>query len=189
MALVLNVIGEVPMRPKERSESQNSSKKTHSRTASDSSKHIDKCSDSSSSCFGKRLGSIKKSSKEDVYEGRTYTYPKSTKGQEIRHNRSLPRTHKLQEKQYQQELDSVNADYLSDKNDDGNSSFELFKFKERSYEMVYCPQTVSDVQFAQNRTLDDRMYQDTPKKSNKIAKQNSSASSHRKVCTYVVLYL
>lgn len=47
--------------------------------------------------------------------------------------------------------------------------------------MVYCPETVSDVQFAQNRTLDDRMYHDTPKKLHKVAKQNSSASMQKKV--------
>lgn len=62
-------------------------------------------------------------------------------------------------------------------------SMESLKFKDRSYEMIYCPQkTERDVQFAQNRTLDDRMYQDTPKKAGgKLVKQRSLTSADKKV--------
>lgn len=97
------VLGEVPIRPKDKTEVKNSNqKKSHSRTSSDTTKQIEKPQDStSSSCFGKRLGSVKKSEKsskdnQDGYEGRISTYPKSAKGYEFKHNRSLPRTHKLQ---------------------------------------------------------------------------------------------
>lgn len=78
-------------------------------------------------------------------------------------NRSLPRQHKLQEncKQYD---DIVYSDFK----------------KERSYEMIYCPKTVNDVQFAQNRSLDEQMYHGTPKKSHKIKKQHSFTSSDKK---------
>lgn len=96
-------LGEVPIRPKDKAEIQtNSQKKSHSRTSSDIVKHTDKHQEApSSSCFGKRLGSVKKldkSSKEnrDGYESCISTYPKSTKGYDFKHNRSLPRTHKLQ---------------------------------------------------------------------------------------------
>lgn len=59
---------------------------------------------------------------------------------------------------------------------------ESLQFKDRSYEMIYCPQqTERDVQFAQNRTLDDRMYHDTPKKSGKLIKQYSLTSADKKV--------
>lgn len=132
--------------------------------------------DSYSSCFGKRPGSVKKHSKgEDDYEGRTYTYPKSTKGFELKNNRSLPRTHKLQENQRQQkESDFLTTTYLPTETPTA--------FKDRPYEMILCPQTVTtDVQFAQNRALDDRMYMDTPIKSSKIVKQYSLTSADKKV--------
>lgn len=96
-------VGEVPIRPKDKLEVQNSShKKSHSRASSDTTTQIEKQEEApGSSCFGKRLGSIKKSEKnskqsQDVYQGCTSTYPKSTKGLEFKNNRSLPRTHKLQ---------------------------------------------------------------------------------------------
>lgn len=61
-------------------------------------------------------------------------------------------------------------------------SIESLKFKDRSYEMIYCPpQTEREVQFAQNRTLDDRMYQDTPKRSSRLVKQYSLTSADKKV--------
>lgn len=101
--IIVFYVGEVPIRPKDKTEVQNSIyKKSHSRTSSDTTKQIEKHQDSSSSsCFGKRLGSIKKSEKsskdsQSGYEGRISTYPKSTKGYELKNNRSLPRTHKLQ---------------------------------------------------------------------------------------------
>lgn len=59
---------------------------------------------------------------------------------------------------------------------------ESLKFKDRSYEMIYYPQQPErEVQFAQNRTLDDRMYQDTPKRSGKLVKQYSLTSADKKV--------
>ncbi|XP_044267654.1 uncharacterized protein LOC123013286 [Tribolium madens] len=141
------VYGEVPIRPKEKVEVE---EKGHSRNASDSQKQ-----DLGSSCFGKRLGSFKKIHKEsDDFETRTSTYPKTAKGFDQKLNRSLPRTHKL------------SADvsrYASDRN----------LSSERGYEMIYCPETTTDVQFAQNRNL----YKETPKKSHKIKKQNSFNSS------------
>lgn len=46
--------------------------------------------------------------------------------------------------------------------------------------MIYCPEKINDVQFATNRTLDDTMYNDTPKKSGKVKKQHSFTSSDKK---------
>lgn len=101
--LIFLYVGEVPIRPKDKTEVQTSiHKKSHYRTSSDTTKQIEKHQESSSSsCFGKRLGSIKKSEKalkdgQDGYEVGVSTYPKSTKGYEFKNNRSLPRTHKLQ---------------------------------------------------------------------------------------------
>lgn len=65
---------------------------------------------------------------------------------------------------------------------------ESLQFKDRSYEMIYCPQkTERDVHFALNRTLDDRMYQDTPKKSGKLTKQYSLTSADKKVCISIAV--
>ncbi|EFA03078.1 uncharacterized protein cnk [Tribolium castaneum] len=161
------VYGEVPIRPKEKVEVEEKPeptfKKGHTRNASDSQKSSEK-QDFGSSCFGKRLGSFKKIHKEsDDFENRTSTYPKTAKGFDQKLNRSLPRTHKLSE----------NADvsrYASDRN----------LASERGYEMIYCPETTTDVQFAQNRNLDDRMYKETPKKGHKIKKQNSFNPSDKK---------
>lgn len=176
MTNLIVITGEVPIRSSEHTENQQCTNITHFEIVSNLSKHIEK--NSSSSCFGKRLGSGKKSSEEDIYDGRTYTYPKSTKGQEIRYNRSLPRTHKLQEKQNQQELHGAAFTSFFENSDCKQCSFEPFKFNE----IICCPQIVTDVQFAQNRTLDDKMHHDTPNLSNKIVKQNSLTSVDRKVC-------
>ncbi|RZC38913.1 uncharacterized protein BDFB_001973 [Asbolus verrucosus] len=164
------VYGEVPIRPKEKAEPEEkveaTFKKGHSRNASDSQKSSEK-QDFGSSCFGKRLGSMKKSHKDesDDFESRTSTYPKTAKGFDQKMNRSLPRTHKLSD-------NSESAyRYASDRN---------LTMAERSYEMIYCPETTTDVQFAQNRNLDDRMYKDTPKKSGKIKKQHSFNSADKK---------
>lgn len=161
--------GEVPIRPKDKADSQTGThRKSHLRTSSDTTKQIEKHQDASgSSCFGKRLGSVKKSKEnQDNYDGRTSTYPKSAKGFEFKNNRSLPRTHKLQESQ---EFDDMKA------------STESLEFKERSYEMIYgIQQTEREVQFAQNRTLDDRMYQETPKKMGKLVKQYSLTAADKK---------
>lgn len=61
------------------------------RSSSQSEKH-----ESSSSCFGKRLGSLKRGQKNETGDGKTATYPKSVK-LESKSNRSLPRTLKMQE--------------------------------------------------------------------------------------------
>lgn len=66
---------------------------------------------------------------------------------------------------------------------------QSLKFKDRSYEMIYYPQqTEREVQFAQNRALDDRMYQDTPKKSGKLIKQYSLTSADKKVTTVSCIF-
>lgn len=167
LKFVKNILGEVPIRPKEKVEVEEkpepSFKKGHTRNASDSQKSSEK-QDFSSSCFGKRLGSFKKIHKEnDDFESRTSTYPKTAKGFDQKLNRSLPRTHKLSE-------NPDASHYSPDRN----------LASERGYEMIYCPETTTDIQFAQNRNLDDRMYKDTPKKSHKIKKQHSFNSSDKK---------
>ncbi|KAJ8952102.1 hypothetical protein NQ314_007595 [Rhamnusium bicolor] len=157
----------------------NDSKISHARPSSSSEKH-----DSGSSCFGKRLGSLKKNhNKTEDFENKTATYPKTTKGYEQKVNRSLPRTHKIQETytQYNEYESHQRSPYVSDRN-------LSTKFKEHSYEMIYCPQTINDVQFAQNRTLDDTMYHDTPKKINKIKKQHSFSSADKKSKSNSLMY-
>ncbi|KAL3281327.1 hypothetical protein HHI36_004538 [Cryptolaemus montrouzieri] len=126
-------------------------------------------SESGSSCFGKRLGSLKKNQKSNVeFDNKTATYPKITKGLDKKMNSSLPRMHKLQEK-YKE--DDRGAQYFSDRN------LSSAKLGERSYEMIYCPETVTEtVQFAQNRSLGNV---DISKKS-KIKKQHSFSSSEKK---------
>ncbi|XP_050502012.1 uncharacterized protein LOC114337798 isoform X1 [Diabrotica virgifera virgifera] len=163
------VYGEVPIRPRnyeEQSDISSTSSKT--RTSSSSEKN-----NSSSSCFGKRLGSLKKNHNkvDDDFENKISTYPKITKACDQKVNRSLPRTHKIQDKYCR--YDDLPPQYSYDK--------ELSaKFKERSYEMIYCPETVNDVQFAMNRALDDTMYNDAPKKGSKIKKQHSFSSTDKK---------
>lgn len=159
------------------------SKKTHTRTASDSVKHIDKEEEGSSSCFGKRSGSLKKTSKEELIDNRMFTYPKGTKYYEFKHNRSLPRTHKIQENRHQQSYDSCIAEKVP-----SASSVEPFQLKEHSYEMIYCPETTADVHYAQNMALDGRMYQDTSKRPSKVSRQYSFTSSDKKVRILSVFY-
>lgn len=159
------VYGEVPVRSKEKEEKP---RKRHSRTASD-------CTDTkkepreSSSCFGKRSGSMKKYPKES-YEPKPDV--KHEKEADEKSNGSLSRSQKnsddnwiSQNKQYSQDSDSCKS---------------LSNIEDRSYEMIYCPQTVTDIQFAQNRFLDGRMYHDTPKRSNKIVRQHSLNSADKK---------
>lgn len=123
--------------------------------------------------------------KTDDFENKTATYPKTTKGYDQKVNRSLPRTHKIQETYtpFDEYSNSSHhkSQYSSDRNLPGN-------FKERSYEMIYCPETINDVQFAQNRTLDDIMYHDIPKKNNKIKKQHSFSSADKKTKSNSLLY-
>lgn len=138
------VYGYIPIRPRKEE------KKKHARTSSDVSQKESR----ESSCFGKRSGSMKKAND---------TFPKS-KSNEEKYNRSLPRTHKLQE-DYWQEIESCKS---------------LTNLEERQYEMIYCPQTVNDVQFAQNRSIDKKMNQGIPKKSTKIVKQHSLTSADKK---------
>lgn len=172
------VYGEVPIRPREKDEKP--PKKRHTRTASD-------CSDAkkepreTSSCFGKRSGSMKKSNK-DVYEPKNL-YSKIENEYEERGNRTLPKAHKL---------DNNTSENLSAQNKQSpidSDSYKSNNFKERSYEMIYCPETTPDVQFAQNRSLDSRMYHDTPKKINKIVRQHSLNSADRKRITEERSYL
>ncbi|KAG5898199.1 hypothetical protein JTB14_005579 [Gonioctena quinquepunctata] len=161
------VYGEVPIRPKDCEEQSdiNPSSSTKTRIAASNEK-----TDTGSSCFGKRLGSLKKNQHKSDDFDKTATYPKINKVYEQKVNRSLPRAHKMQESYIKNE-DVLQ--YVSD----GNVSAA---YKERSYEMIYCPETVNDVQFAMNRTLDDTMYHDTPKKGGKMKKQHSFSSADKK---------
>lgn len=136
-------------------------------------------SDSSSSCFGKRLGSLKKNHNqtkiEDFDTGKTATYPKTVKNLDEKSNRSLPRTHKI--------LDGGGGhSYGVSPFSSSSSGFHFSQpSKERSYEMIYCPETVNDVHYAHQRPLDDTMYCDTtPKKNSKIKKQRSFSSADKK---------
>lgn len=143
------VYGVVPIRPKKEDK-----KSRHNRTSSDVSQKETR----ESSCFGKRSGSMKKTS-----DSKGSTFPKSKINDE-KYNRSLPRTHKLQET-YWQDMEPCKS---------------LTNLEERPYEMIYCPQTVNDVQFAQNRSIDKKMYQDTTKKTSKLVKQHSLTSADKK---------
>lgn len=55
----------------------------------------------------------------------------------------------------------------------------LSNFGKKSYEMIYCPETVNEIQFAQNRVLDDAMSSDTAKKSCKMKRQPSFGLSEK----------
>ncbi|XP_056638089.1 uncharacterized protein LOC130446068 isoform X1 [Diorhabda sublineata] len=163
------VYGEIPIRsqPIDDTSDNNSSCSSKTQTSSSSDKN-----NSSSSCFGKRLGSLKKNqNKNDDFENKISTYPKISKGCDQKLNRSLPRTHKIQEKYSR--YDNAPPQCIYDKE-------MSVKHKERSYEMIYCPETVNDVQFATNRALDDTMYNDNPKKVSKIKKQHSFTSTEKK---------
>lgn len=182
--------GEVPIRSSRESEFY-SKKPTHSRTISDCSErssNIRKLSqtsdelnsskqsnDSSTSfCFGKR-GSLKKHKKDkEVYD--TCTYPK-TKVFEEKLNRSLPRTHKLQEDLTpRSHKSSSSSKYNNDRKPFSTKEYSVsyVDLKDHSSEMVYCPQTLNDVHFAQNRMLDD-------KKSGKLVRQHSLTSADKKI--------
>lgn len=143
----------------------NEEKKTHSRQASDSSQKRSEKPESSSLCFGKRLGSVKKSPKQENFESKTSTYPKTGKNSDTKLNRSLPRQHKT--------LESPLTQYAS-------------------YEMIHCPETTTnEVQFAQNRHLGDVAVTTTPtttQKRKKIKKQHSLSSSDNKKKQYLDKY-
>ncbi|KAK9870665.1 hypothetical protein WA026_008227 [Henosepilachna vigintioctopunctata] len=180
------VYGEVPIRPKEKKERDdkeasqyeeikashkvNSTKlnKSGSTNIVQIKENSEDNSDASSSCFGKRLGSLKRNQKINMeFDNKTATYPKATRAADKKLNSSLPRMHKLQEKY--SEYNGVQ--YFSDKN------LVSGQFGERSYEMIYCPETVTEtVQFAQNRSLGNV---EVSKKS-KIKKQHSFSSSEKK---------
>lgn len=92
-----SLAGEVPIRSKTKPlSSDDSSDVFTTPPLTRSSSHNDK-HESSSSCFGKRLGSLKRNQKLDNAEGKMATYPKAVKGLESKSNRSLPRTLKIQE--------------------------------------------------------------------------------------------
>ncbi|KAK4879133.1 hypothetical protein RN001_007279 [Aquatica leii] len=184
------VYGELPIRPsKDEPRDKNLVKKmSHTRTASDCSECINPNSaskatnnDSSSFCFGKR-GSLRKQKKDsEAYD--ICTYPKA-KVVEEKPNRSLPRAHRLQ--------DPLQGDdsplYKSKKQHKHNGEQKIFSnreysvsyvdLKDKSSEMVYCPQTLTDVHFAQNRTLDGRI--SFQNKSRKITRQHSLTSMDKK---------
>lgn len=154
------------------------------RSSSQSEKH-----ESSSSCFGKRLGSLKRGQKNDTGDGKTATYPKSVK-LESKSNRSLPRTLKMQEvggwvyfsesfftlifTWFYRECEEYTLSklhYTSDRNLVTNST-------KKSYEMIYCPERrVNDIQFAQNRMLDDSM---SHHDNSKVKRQTSFGSNEKK---------
>lgn len=145
------VYGVVPIRP-----NKEEKKTRHNRTSSD----VTQKDSGESSCFGKRSGSMKKHT--DSNKGSTL--PKSKICDE-KYNRSLPRCQNLEDS-YWEKVETCKS--LSD-------------LEERSYEMIYCPETVNDVQFAQNRSLDNnKMYQDNQKKSTKLVKQHSLTSADKK---------
>ncbi|XP_060516788.1 uncharacterized protein LOC132696152 [Cylas formicarius] len=166
------VYGEVPIRPKEKASDKAddlnmSAASPLTRSSSASEKH-----ESSSSCFGKRLGSLKKNQKVDNNETKTATFPKGTKVFDFKSNRSLPREHRMQETGREcEEYTVFHLHYTSDKN---------LSLGKKSYEMIYCPETVNDVQFAQNRMLDDIMCNETPKKGSKVKRQRSIPSYDKK---------
>ncbi|KAK5646089.1 hypothetical protein RI129_004553 [Pyrocoelia pectoralis] len=185
------VYGELPIRPNKENESRDHDKNpvrkiSHARTASDCSERVlsnnipNKSSqDSSSFCFGKR-GSLKKQ-KNDCDTYAICTYPKS-KIIEEKPNRSLPRTHKIQDT-----IEIEENIYKTKKQSRRNSgdqkpfisreySVSYVDLKDNSNEMVYCPQTSTDVHFAQNRTLDGKM----SSKSSKIIRQHSLTSMDKK---------
>lgn len=68
-----------------------------------------------------------------------------------------------------------------------SSRYEAQNFRDRSYELIYCPQKVNDVQFAQNRTLDGQFAQNRTldgqkkhEKKSKLTRQHSLNSSDKK---------
>lgn len=126
------------------------------------------------------------------------TLPKTEKLTSDIQNRSLPRTSDKKVEHYnpyeeRSELVSdvkVSEPYellYADKKSlrmqkmSNDSPYEVRNMRERSYELIYCPQKVNDVQFAQNRTLDgQKKYCDTPKKTSKLIRQHSLNSSDKK---------
>lgn len=160
------VLGEVPRRHNSIEESSATPNASKDRTFS----QVSDKNDTSSSCFGKRrLGSLKKThNKSEEFDPKTSTYPKTTKNFDEKFNRSLPRTHKI--------LDN-NQSYGTS----SSSSLYIPKLsKERSYEMIYCPETVNNVHYAHQRPLDDTMYCDTLRKNTKIKKQRSFSLADKK---------
>uniref|UniRef100_A0A1Y1M4E1 Connector enhancer of kinase suppressor of ras 2 n=1 Tax=Photinus pyralis TaxID=7054 RepID=A0A1Y1M4E1_PHOPY len=180
------VYGELPIRPSKDTEPRERATRrvSHSRTASDCSERILSSNtnnkspqDSSSFCFGKR-GSLKKQKNDGDMYG-ICTYPKS-KMVEEKPNQSLPRTHKVQEGM-EVEDSMCKSKKQSRRNSSDQKSFisreysvSYVDLKDKSNEMVYCPQTSTDVHFAQNRTLDGKC------KSNKIIRQHSLTSMDKK---------
>ncbi|KAH1014052.1 hypothetical protein HUJ04_002948 [Dendroctonus ponderosae] len=167
------VYGEVPIRPTSKLSTSDEYSEVFStpplsRSVSQSEKH-----ESTSSCFGKRLGSLKRNQKHENVDPKTATYPKILKGLESKSNRSLPRTLKMQETTREcEEYTMSKIHCASDKN-------ILSSFAKKSYEMIYCPETVNEIQFAQNRVLDDGMSSETAKKSCKMKRQPSFGLSEK----------
>lgn len=171
------VYGEVPIKP-----NKNTHKKvTHTRSTSSCSEFVESTNskksaqddsnssnnDSTSFCFGKR-GSLKKHKKDkDIYD--TCTYPK-TKASEEKPSRSLPRAHKLQDSNVPSKSKKKQSKSFGNK----EYSVSYVDLKDQSSEMVYCPETLNDVHFAKNRTLDGRS------KTGTIVRQHSLTSMDKK---------
>lgn len=141
------IIGQVPIYRKNSDDSQHTKAKSEKQ-------------DSGSSCFGKRLGSLKRHTNKTEDFEKTATYPKANKGDKEKEYRSLPRTHKVQ--------DTVDVEGTTEP-----SSLV-------SNEMVYCPKTENDVHYATNRTLDDMMLHQTKSKKGSNIKKQLSFSSDKK---------
>ncbi|CAH0556503.1 unnamed protein product [Brassicogethes aeneus] len=174
------VYGEVPIKKSEKV--KDSLKSLHSRG---STLNVQNSEKKDTSCFGKRLGSLKKSHSKEKYnfDNKTSTYPKSNHKNkdendiyDYKLNRSLPRQHKMQESHIDKYVHSSSEKCIPG------------KFNDRSYEMIFCPETINDVQFAQNRSLDENMYYDTTKKHQKLKKQNSFSSTDKKSKINIIKY-
>lgn len=177
------VYGEVPIRPRDNVEKQVklehtvSSKRNASYTAaikgdvsgkSLKQERLDASNQSSDSattfCFGKRSGSLKKSKKDQEVYG-VCAFPKS-RNLDDKLNRSLPRAHKVHDFRKSETPSKKSTNKKLASKEYSASSLDL-------NEMVFCPQTSSSVQFAQNRSLDG-------KKASRICRQHSLTSADKK---------
>lgn len=131
----------------------------------------------------------RKHSSDETYKPQVQsrTLPKSEKITAVVQNRSLPRADKGYEERSELVSDVKMSEpyellYADKKSLKMQSSKYDVQATERSYELVYCPQKVNDVQFAQNRTLDgQKNYCGAPKKPSKLTRQHSLNSSDKKV--------
>lgn len=143
----------------------------------------------------------RKHSSDETYKAnvQSRTLPKTEKLSIDIQNRSLPRSNDKRQdnfNQYEEKSELVSDVKVSEpyellyadkkslkmqKMSTDSTKYEARNFKERSYELIYCPQKVNDVQFAQNRALDgQKKYTDHSKKSSKLTRQHSLNSSDKK---------